>query len=105
MNQLSIQRPTAAAGDTGRTDGGRSTERAESADQMAVASFILGLLGLLIFNLVLGPLAATLAALALARGTRRRGRALLGLALGLADLAVLAATVLAGHGTIWQLGA
>ncbi|MFB7663995.1 DUF4190 domain-containing protein [Kitasatospora sp. NPDC056138] len=108
MNQLSIQRPTTAARDTDRTEGDRSTrrtERVENADQMAVASFILGLLGLLVFNLVLGPLAATLAALALARQTRRRGRALLGLALGLADLAVLAATVLAGHGTIWQLGA
>ncbi|MGK4583539.1 DUF4190 domain-containing protein [Kitasatospora sp. HPMI-4] len=93
MKQLSTQ-PPAAPG----------TERAENADQMAVASFVLGLLGLLIFNLVLGPLAVTLGTLALVRQTRRRGRALLGLVLGLADLAVLAATVLAGHGTIWQLG-
>ncbi|MEV4559820.1 DUF4190 domain-containing protein [Kitasatospora sp. NPDC049285] len=74
------------------------------ADQLAVASFILGLLGLLIFNLVLGPLALALAALALWRGTTRRTRALLGLALGAADLAVLAATLAATGGTIWQLG-
>ncbi|MEV7871878.1 DUF4190 domain-containing protein [Streptomyces sp. NPDC088124] len=66
----------------------------ERGDDMAVASFVLGLLGLLAFNLVLGPMAIVLAALALARGTGRRGRAALGLFLGVADLVVLA--VLAG---------
>nr|WP_253799418.1 DUF4190 domain-containing protein [Kitasatospora paracochleata] len=71
---------------------------------MAVASFVLGLLGLLVFNLVLGPLALVLGGLALVRGTARRGRALLGLALGVADLTVLAVTLAAGHGTLWQLG-
>ena len=80
-------------------------EASSDADQMAVASFILGLLGLLFFNIVLGPCALVLAGLALARQTNRRGRALLGLTLGAADLAILAATVLASHHTIWQLGA
>ena len=60
-------------------------------DGMAVASFILGLLGLLVLNLVLGPIAIVLASVALWRGTERRGRALLGLGLGVADLLVLAA--------------
>ncbi|MCU7824982.1 DUF4190 domain-containing protein [Kitasatospora sp. DSM 101779] len=73
-------------------------------DQMAVASFLLALPGLLLFNLVLGPVAIVLGTLALVRGTRRRGRALLGIALGVADLAVLVAVTLAGHGTVWQLG-
>ncbi|WP_441246283.1 DUF4190 domain-containing protein [Kitasatospora sp. McL0602] len=77
----------------------------EDADQMAVASFILGLLGLLVFNLVLGPCALVLGTLALTRRTARRGRALLGLALGTADLALLAVSVLSSHHTIWQLGA
>ncbi|MEV7119941.1 DUF4190 domain-containing protein [Kitasatospora griseola] len=77
---------------------------ASEADQTAVASFVLGLLGLLLFNLVLGPLAIALAAFALHRGTTRPGRARLGLALGLADLAVLAATLTAGHGTLFRLG-
>ncbi|MDX2933571.1 DUF4190 domain-containing protein [Streptomyces ipomoeae] len=63
--------------------------RGRDADGMAVASFILGLLGLLVLNLFLGPIAITLAALSLKRGTTRRGRALLGLTLGVADLAVL----------------
>jgi hypothetical protein len=77
-------------------------QRAFDADQMAVASFILGLLGLLVFNLVLGPCAIVLAAIALIRRTRRPIRAGLGIALGFADLAVLAMTVMASHGTIWH---
>ncbi|MFI1357709.1 DUF4190 domain-containing protein [Streptomyces sp. NPDC020898] len=70
---------------TGRTE--RTVPR--EADGMAVASFILGLLGLLVLNLLLGPVAITLAIVALWRGTKRRGRALLGLGLGVADLVVL----------------
>jgi hypothetical protein len=60
-------------------------------DGMAVASFVLGLLGLLVLNLFLGPIAIALASVALWRGTERRGRAWLGLGLGVADLLVLAA--------------
>ncbi|MCL2554373.1 MAG: DUF4190 domain-containing protein [Actinomycetia bacterium] len=69
---------------------------------MAVASFLLGVPGLLVLNLVLGPAAVVLAAVALARGTTRRGRALLGLALGVADLAVMVALTIANHGVIWS---
>ncbi|MGX1563278.1 DUF4190 domain-containing protein [Streptomyces sp. NPDC055506] len=60
-------------------------------DGMAVASFVLGLLGLLVLNLFLGPTAIVLASIALWRGTARPGRAYLGLGLGIADLLVLAA--------------
>ncbi|WUN33813.1 DUF4190 domain-containing protein [Kitasatospora sp. NBC_00315] len=74
------------------------------ADNLAVASFLLGLPGLLLFNIALGPLAVTLGVLALVRGTARRGRALLGVLLGVADLAVLAATTATAHGTLWHLG-
>ncbi|MEW1654479.1 MULTISPECIES: hypothetical protein [unclassified Streptomyces] len=74
------------------------------ADGMAVASFVLGLVGTLILNLVLGPCALALGTLALVRGTTRRGRALLGLALGAADLLLLAALT-ATDGTLsWHLG-
>ncbi len=69
------------------------------ADGLAVASFVLGLVGLLVFNIVLGPMAIVMALLALTRRTRRRGRAFLGLALGVADLVVLAALVTA-NGTV-----
>lgn len=71
------------------------------ADGMAVASFVLGLVGLLVFNVVLGPSALVLGGLALTRRTRRRGRAWLGLALGAADLVVLLAATLADHSISW----
>ncbi|MEV7641278.1 DUF4190 domain-containing protein [Streptomyces rubiginosohelvolus] len=74
------------------------------ADGLAVASFVLGLVGLLVFNIVLGPMAIVMALLALARHTRRRGRAFLGLALGIADLAVLAVLVTANGTVAWSIG-
>lgn len=74
------------------------------ADGMAVASFLLGLPGLLVLNLVLGPCAIVLACAALAKGTQRRGRARLGLALGVADLAILAVTTITNGGVLWQFG-
>lgn len=69
---------------------------------MAVASFVLGLLGLLVLNVFLGPTAIVLAAVALWRGTPRRGRALLGLGLGVADLLVLAAFMQADGTISWS---
>ncbi|MFB8140595.1 hypothetical protein [Streptomyces parvus] len=74
------------------------------ADGLAVASFVLGLVGLLVFNIVLGPMAIVMALLALTRHTRRRGRAFLGLALGVADLVVLAALVTANGTVAWSIG-
>ncbi|MEU6348831.1 DUF4190 domain-containing protein [Streptomyces sp. NPDC047072] len=64
---------------------------ARDADGMAVASFVLGLVGLLVLNVFLGPIAIALAGVSLWRGTKRRGRAYLGLGLGIADLLVLVA--------------
>lgn len=74
------------------------------ADGMAVASFILGLLGTLVLNLLLGPCALTLGGLALARGTTRRGRALLGIALGAADLLLLALLTTTDGTVSWHIG-
>ncbi|MGW6688013.1 DUF4190 domain-containing protein [Streptomyces sp. NPDC054961] len=71
---------------------------------MAVISFLSGLVGLLAMNLVLGPIAIVLAGLALLRGTTRPARARLGLALGIADLVVLACLVSADHTWSWSLG-
>ncbi|MCZ9348964.1 DUF4190 domain-containing protein [Streptomyces sp. Alain-F2R5] len=72
-------------------------------DGMAVASFVLGLLGLLVLNVFLGPIAIALAGVALRRGTARRGRALLGLGLGIADLLVLVAFMSADNTMSWSL--
>ncbi|MFI2347309.1 DUF4190 domain-containing protein [Streptomyces sp. NPDC019443] len=74
------------------------------ADGMAVAAFVLGLVGLLVMNIVLGPIAVVLAGISLWRGTARRGRALLGLALGIADLAVLAVLITANGTVVWGFG-
>ena len=75
-----------------------SARSREDGDDTAVASFVLGLLGVFFFNIALGPLAMVLAGVSLARGTGRRGRALLGLALGVADLVVLGVAVAVHHG-------
>jgi len=82
---------------TGRTE---STPR--DADGMAVASFVLGLLGLLVLNVFLGPVAITLAVVSLWRGTKRRGRALLGLGLGVADLVVLVTLMQLDNTVSWS---
>ncbi|MFC8225667.1 DUF4190 domain-containing protein [Streptomyces sp. NPDC057287] len=92
----------AGAGSAGTPSTGRRPASRE-ADGLAVASFVLGLLGLLVMNIVLGPVAIVMALLALARSTARRGRALLGLALGVADLAVLAVLVTANGTVSWSL--
>ncbi|GGW70777.1 hypothetical protein GCM10010503_55120 [Streptomyces lucensis JCM 4490] len=70
---------------------------------MAVASFVLGLVGLLVLNLVLGPLAIVLALIALRRDTPRRFRAFLGLGLGIADLVVLAVLMAAQGAAPWSV--
>ncbi|MFD4954425.1 DUF4190 domain-containing protein [Streptomyces sp. NPDC058451] len=86
-----------------RRTGTHDTDHMDDTDGMAVASFVLGLLGLLVLNLFLGPVAIVLAGVALWRGTGRRGRALLGLILGIADLVVLLAFVQADHTLSWSL--
>ena len=80
----------------------RRRSAARDADGMAVASFILGLIGLLALNIFLGPLSIVLASSALLRGTTRRGRAFLGLGLGVADLLVLAAFMSADNTLSWS---
>ncbi|MER6720557.1 DUF4190 domain-containing protein [Streptomyces halstedii] len=82
----------------------RAPRASREADGLAVASFVLGLLGLLVMNILLGPAAIVMASLALARSTARRGRALLGLALGVADLVVLAVLVTVNGTVSWSFG-
>ncbi|MGW3327884.1 DUF4190 domain-containing protein [Streptomyces virginiae] len=81
----------------------RSRTRTRDADAMAVTGFVLGLVGLLVMNLILGPTAVALGALALRRGTTRPGRARLGIALGLADLVVIGCLVTADGTWSWGL--
>jgi hypothetical protein len=92
-----MQLTAPAMGRTGTRTGPRD------ADGMAVASFVLGLLGLLVLNLFLGPIAIALASVALWRGTTRRGRAFLGLGLGVADLVVLLITMQLSSTVSWSM--
>ncbi|HEV7629101.1 MAG TPA: DUF4190 domain-containing protein [Streptomyces sp.] len=75
------------------TAGPRRRTGARDTEGMAVTSFVLGLLGLLVLNVVLGPIAVVLAVRSLKRGTRRRSRAMAGLVLGVADIVVFAVLV------------
>ncbi|MFG2340456.1 DUF4190 domain-containing protein [Streptomyces yangpuensis] len=79
----------------------RATTR--DADAMAVIAFVLGLVGLLVMNLLLGPVAVVLGALALRRRTTRPARAQLAIALGLTDVLVLACLVAADGTWSWSL--
>lgn len=81
----------------------RGTPRGQ-ADGMAVAAFVLGLVGTLVANVVLGPCALVLGALALARHTTRRFRAVLGMALGAVDLIILATLATADGSLSWTFG-
>ncbi|NGN64516.1 DUF4190 domain-containing protein [Streptomyces sp. A7024] len=85
-----------------KTEAETEAPRRNRSDDFAVASFVTGLAGLLVFNLFLGPCALVFGSLALARGTSRRGRAWLGIALGVADLAVLAILSVANGTLSWS---
>ena len=69
----------------------------------AAVSFVSGLVGLLVANLVLGPLAIILGLIGLRADSNRRVRAALGILLGVADIVVfvlLAAHAGAHHGSL-----
>jgi hypothetical protein len=82
---------------SGRLDAGAK------AVPVAAVSFVSGLVGLLVANLVLGPLAIVLGLIGLRVDSGRRARAVLGIVLGIADVAVfvlLAAHAGAHHGSL-----
>ena len=73
-----------------------SRARATRFDDRAVASLVLGTTGLFFFNILFGPLAIALGVLAARRhrtGGRDHTAALVGVALGVADLLVLAVLI------------
>jgi hypothetical protein len=86
-----------AAARSGRLDAGAKVV------PVAAVSFVSGLVGLLVANLVLGPLAVVLGLIGLRVDSGRRGRAVLGIVLGIADIAVfvlLAAHAGSHHGSL-----
>lgn len=75
----------------------RSRTGLRDPDGLAVAAFVMGVVGLVVLPVCLGPLAVVLAVLALRGGTRRRRVAFAGLALGVADLVVFVVTLASEH--------
>ncbi|MGX1849574.1 DUF4190 domain-containing protein [Streptomyces sp. NBC_01456] len=73
------------------------------ADRMAVAAFVCGLVGTVVFNIFFGPCAVLFGILALARGTIRRLRAWLGVAFGVLDLVLLFVLTSAGGTVSWHI--
>jgi hypothetical protein len=78
-------------------------------DDRAAAALLSGAVGLFLFNVVLGPIAIVLGAVAARRGATGRldrGAALLGIGLGVADLvvfAVLVASKIDGGAFSWNV--
>jgi hypothetical protein len=73
-------------------------KRIGSLDDRAVGSLALGVAGLFFFNIVFGPTAIVLGAITAHRhraGTPSRNAGLIGIALGVADLIVLAVLLVA----------
>jgi hypothetical protein len=96
---------TAKSSNTPRRPGGSSNTPGTGTKPIpfAAVSFVSGLVGLLVANLVLGPLAIVLGAIGLRADKNRRVRAVLGILLGVADIAVLlflAAHSGAHHGSL-----
>lgn len=73
------------------------------ADRMAIAAFVCGLVGIVVFNIFFGPCAVLFGILALARGTIRRLRAWLGVAFGVLDLVLLFVLTSAGGTVSWHI--
>jgi predicted lipid-binding transport protein (Tim44 family) len=97
------------AGTQRRLVGATAPAQPEARDNSgkSVVAFISGLVGLLVGNLILGPLAIGLGIAALRGENPRRGRAILAIALGVADLAIFAFLTLrseTGHGVLWKFG-
>jgi predicted lipid-binding transport protein (Tim44 family) len=89
------------AAETSAKSGGVNAE--PKAIPFAAVSFVSGLVGLLVANLLLGPLAVVLGVIGLRADSGRRARATLGILLGIADIAVfvlLAAHAGAHHGSM-----
>lgn len=98
-------RTASAAGGTSATPGATSAAPGAGTKPIpfAAVSFVSGLVGLLVANLILGPLAIVLGAIGLRADKNRRVRATLGILLGVADIAVfllLAAHSGAHHGSV-----
>jgi hypothetical protein len=89
------------------TTSGATTTNASNG--LAVAGLVLGLVGLFLANVILGPLAIIFGGIAWSkanRGAPRKGMAIAGVILGIVDIAlfVLILAVATHHGGYWHVG-
>ncbi len=90
--------------DTARTGpaGNPASAGAPGGNGLAVAGLVCGLVGLLLFNIVLGPLAVIFGGVAWARANRgapRRGMAIAAVVLGVVDLVIFVVLLAAAAGS------
>jgi uncharacterized protein DUF4190 len=90
--------------DTARTGpaGNPASAGAPGGNGLAVAGLVCGLVGLLLFSIVLGPLAVIFGGVAWARANRgapRRGMAIAAVVLGVVDLVIFVVLLAAAAGT------
>ncbi|MFZ0667772.1 MAG: DUF4190 domain-containing protein [Acidimicrobiales bacterium] len=86
-----------------------SYPQTKTANGLAVASLVCGLVGIFLFNIILGPLAIIFGAVAWGRATRGaqgKGMAVAGVILGVVDVALFALFValVKAHGGYWHVG-
>jgi hypothetical protein len=87
--------------------GPQMTPPAPASNGMAIAALVCGIIGLFIFEIILGPLAIIFGGLGLRnanRGSGRKGLAIAGLVLGIIDVLVLIliVAVASSHGFSWH---
>jgi Domain of unknown function (DUF4190) len=80
---------------------GYGYQQQQTSNGMAVAALVCGIVGLLIANIILGPLAIIFGGIALSRankGAPRKTMAIWGLALGILDVVIFVVLVIAYSG-------
>jgi hypothetical protein len=76
---------------------------------LAIASLVCGLVGIFLFNIILGPLAIIFGAVSWGRanrGAQNKGMAVAGVILGIVDVALFALflALVKTHGGYWHVG-
>jgi hypothetical protein len=76
---------------------------------LAIAALVCGVVGIFLFNIILGPLAIIFGGVGLSRANRGapyRGMSIAGIALGIVDLVLFVALLAAvkAHGGYWHVG-
>jgi hypothetical protein len=87
-----------------------TTRTTTTGNGLAIAALVCGLVGLFIANVILGPLAIIFGGIGWSKanhGAPRKGMAIAGTILGIADVALFAlvlAVTSAHHGAYWHVG-